>query len=380
MLLQSSGSGIELQNNMLVFLNDVLQKPGIDYVFTGGTKFTFKDAPQPGSKFKIYFYVGSSIDFREEDIDQTIKIGDQLRLQRYERVFEQENRTIYQLLSADSVETEIYGGVGISTDTSFIRPVLWRKQTSDLVINGLPVSKKRDYLEPSIYPNTNIIASVQSTDTKMYVKDSWAFGKIDDLGQTLNDITIVGLGTTVVSETVKGVSYEGDYGLIKGIATSNTGINTTSPMLVIDVIPHPNIYDNVASNNKITRSAITAGDYFVLEKTYIGTGVTSIINHVDSVVSIGNSFIDNVFYANQVVSIGSSGVRISANVKSIAGIDTTTLPTGLNDFGCFTWGSINISNRNDGTAKNFEFFNENGLSGIETSAYVRRSRQFRLIY
>ena len=376
------GSGVILQNNMLVFLNDVLQKPGIDYVFTGGTKFTFKDAPQPGSKFKLYFYVGSDGDFRQEDIDQTVKIGDQLRLQKYETVFEQDNRTIYQLLSADSVETEIYGGVGISTDTGFIRPVLWRKQTSDLIINGLPVSKVRNYLEPAIYPNTNIIASVGANDNKFYVKDAWSFDKIDDLGETLKDVRIVGLGTTVVTETFTGVTYAGDYGVITGIATANTGINTTSPMLVIDVAAHPNIFQSPApsGSGKITRSGISAGDYFVLEKTIIGSGVTSIIEHVDSVVAVGNEFIDNVFYANQVVSIGSSSVRISANVKSVSGIVTAQLPANINDYGCFTWGSISTPNRNVGTGKSFEFFNQNGLSGIETSAYVRRTTQFRLSY
>ena len=374
------GSGVILQNNMLVFLNDVLQKPGTDYVFTGGTKFTFKDAPQPGSKFKLYFYVGSDGDFRQEDIDQTVKIGDQLRLQKYETVFEQDNRTIYQLLSADSVESEIYGGVGISTDTGFVRPVLWRKQTSDLIINGLPVSKVRNYLEPAIYPNTNIIASVGSNDNKFYVKDAWSFGKIDDLGETLKDVRIVGLGTTVVTETFTGVTYSGDYGVITGIATANTGINTTSPMLVIDVAAHPNIFNETATPGKITRSGISAGDYFVLEKTIIGSGVTSIIEHVDSVVAVGNEFIDNVFYANQVVSIGSSSVRISANVKSVSGIVTAQLPANINDYGCFTWGSISTPNRNVGTGKSFEFFNQNGLSGIETSAYVRRTTQFRLSY
>ena len=30
---------------LLIFINDVLQKPGIDYTFNGGTKITFTTAP-----------------------------------------------------------------------------------------------------------------------------------------------------------------------------------------------------------------------------------------------------------------------------------------------------------------------------------------------
>ena len=373
------GAGIQLANNMLIFINDVLQKPNIDYTFTGGTKITFTEAPVPGSKFKIFFYTGSTDDFRFEDVDESIKVGDELRLQYWNGTAGQSNRTIYELVSADSVETEIYGGVGISTNTGFRRPVLWRKQTSDTVVDGLPVSKERDYLEPAIFPNTNIIASVASTDSKIYVKDSWAFGKIDDLGQTLNDVLIVGLGTTAVTEKLSGVTYEGDYGVITSIGASTSGINTTSPMLEIEVIPNAAIYDQSPDNNQISRSGIAAGDYFVLEKTFIGDGVESIIDDANTVVSVGNSFIDNVFYASKVVSVGSSGVRISANVKSLTGINTTGIPTTTGNLGCFTWGSITGS-RNAGVAKSFEYFNQNGLLGIETSAYIRRTNQFRLAY
>ena len=61
---------------------------------------------------------------------------------------------------------------------------------------------------------TGIIKSINSTDTKMYVKDSWLFKQVDNLGQTKNDINIVGLGTTAVTETIKGVTYAGDYGIV----------------------------------------------------------------------------------------------------------------------------------------------------------------------
>ena len=103
---------------------------------------------------------------------------------------EQDNRIVYELIAADTVETTTYSGVGISTDTDFKRPTMWRKQTNDLIIDGVRISKERNYLEPQIQPTTGIIKSITPSDTKIYVKDSWLFQQVDNLGQTKNDINI----------------------------------------------------------------------------------------------------------------------------------------------------------------------------------------------
>jgi hypothetical protein len=365
-------SGIILKNNLLIFLNDVLQKPEIDYTFNGGTRITFQEAPKYGSKLKIYFYVGSSEDYLVIDVNQSVKPGDRLRLQKQNNIPSQDERIIYELIASDSVETQTYGGVGIVTDSTFLRPVSWSKQSSDLIIDGQKISKQRDYLEPQIYPSTNIIASVASTDSKIYVKNTYPlFNNLDDLSQTLNDIIIVGLGTTAVSEKIKKVTYSGDCGIIVGIATSATGISTSSPMIIFDINPDPNIPGSV------TRPGISTGDYFVIENTIIGSGVTSIKNNSSSVVSVGNSFIDNVYYASNIVSVGSSTLRVYSNVTSISGVNTSTLPN-LNSYGTYTWGSINISRNLN--SKSFEFYNQNGTAGIETSAHVSRLLQLRLTY
>ena len=359
-------SGIQLKNNLLIFLNDVLQRPDIDYNFNGGTRITFLEPPKYGSKLKIYFYSGSFEDFRETIVDQSIKPGDKLRLQKQNNVPSQDERIVYELISSDSVETQTYGGIGIVTNSTFSRPVVWSKQTSDLIIDGIKISKQRDYLETQIFPSTNIIASVASTDSKIYVKNTYpTFSTLDDLGQTLNDIIIVGLGTTAVTEKIKKVTYSGDYGIIVGIATSSTGISTISPMIIFDMV-------GTAIN-----PGISTGDYFVVENTLIGSGVTSIKNNISSVVSVGNSFIDNVYYASNVTGSGTTTIRVYSNVMSISGINTLSLPT-LKSYGTYTWGAINVSR--DSNSKSFQFYNQNGLLGIETSAHISRVLQLRLSY
>ena len=373
------GSGIILANNLLIFLNDVLQKPNVDYVFNSGTRLEFREAPKPGSNFKIYFYTGSTSDFRQIDIDESVKPGDRLRLQQQDTISSQTERIIYELIASDTVETETYGGVGIVTDSTFKRPVEWTKQTSDLIIDGIVISKERDYLEPQYFPSSNLIAPFSETDTKMYINDSWAFQNIDNLGQTLNDIRVVGIGTTVVTEEFKNVTYSGDYGVIVSIGASASGINTTTPMIEFDLRPDDLIYDVAAPAGKVSKPGISTGDYFVIRNTTLGAGVTSIIGDVNSVVAIGNTFIDNVYYASKVTSIGSSTIRVSANVDSLTGISTANQPSSAT-FGTYSWGTINTGSRNVGTAKSFTFQNQNGIAGIETSAHVSRLLQLRVSY
>ena len=519
-IVAQEGSGIILQNNLLIFINDILQRPDSDYEFTGGTRIVFKEPPKPGSKFKMYFYTGSSDDFVVEDVDETIKPGDELRLQYYndseinseivttghnvidsisienpgsnyevgdvvtilggsevfvsaagtvfnenelskftvtkvfdtsdsvgnvesvsitsigslytsgikttiggkgsnltvrvgvktdskirttsevslDRQSEQDNRVVYELIASDTVETTTYSGAGISTDATFTRPAMWRKQVDDLVIDGVSISKERNYLEPQIQPTSGIIKSVASNDGKIYVRNSWFFQQVDNLGQTQNDITIVDLGTTAKVETIEKVTYQGDYGIVVGIGTSAVGINTTKPALFFEIKPqpsdeiggptdgpdnlgiyHPDGLPNGSDEDKRSRSGINTGDYFVINNTFIGSGVTGIktTSTGPETVGVGNTFLDGVYYVEHFVSVGSSITRIFANVDSIAGIDTTTLSDNFK-YGNYSWGSIGVSRKSN--SKSFTFHNQNGLLGIETSAQVIRTLPVKTSY
>jgi len=310
-----------------------------------------------------------------------------------DRKTEQDNRVIYELIASDTVETTTYAGVGISTDENFIRPVMWRKQVDDLFVDGVMMSKERNYLEPQIFPTSGIIKSISSNDSKIYIKDSWMFKKVDDLGDSFQDVTIVGLGETAVVEKIEDCTYEGDYGIVVGIGTSAVGINTTKPALFFEIMPNPGDYqDGVdhlgiylddgipAGNAKFYRSVsgITTGDYFVIDNTFIGDGVTGIktTSSGPETVGVGNSFLNGVYFAEHYVSVGSSVLRVFANVDSIAGIDTTTLSNNFK-FGTYSWGSVSGTRKN---GKPFTFHNQNGLLGIETSAQVIRTEELSTFY
>jgi hypothetical protein len=64
----------QLQTTYLLFLNDVLQQPGENYIFNGGTKIEFTEAPKSGSKLQILFFRGSNTDVMMVNPTQLLKL------------------------------------------------------------------------------------------------------------------------------------------------------------------------------------------------------------------------------------------------------------------------------------------------------------------
>ena len=188
----------------------------------------------------------------------------------------------------------------------------------------------------------------------------------------INNISIVGLGSTSV-ETIEKVTYSGDYGNIVGIGLSPVGINTTGPAIFFEIEPDSKITGS--GLNKVEKSGISTGDYFVVKNTYIGSnssGVTGIRTTTSGpeIIGVGTNFLDNVYFAEDIVSIGSSTVRVFSNVLSISGIITSSSPS-YHTLGNYSWGFVNVSRNNK--SKSFTFHNQNGISGINTSAQVIRT-------
>ena len=72
---------IDLNAVLLIFINGVLQEPGSSYTFEGGTTFEFDEAPRAEAQVDIFFYKGQDgVDVDTADIQQTVKIGDEVRL------------------------------------------------------------------------------------------------------------------------------------------------------------------------------------------------------------------------------------------------------------------------------------------------------------
>lgn len=176
------GSNIEIEQTLLVFINDVLQKPNEGFTFSGGSVITFNEAPKGatdgsinGDTSKILFYKGAGdVDVVFTEVQKTIKTGDTLDLDNNPEkgqgiIFDQDFRTVIGLNAVDIVETNAYTSPGVTTDTTIIRPIKWCKQDVDKIIDGDKIGKDRVDYEPSIFPASYLIQPVGVDTTIIHV-------------------------------------------------------------------------------------------------------------------------------------------------------------------------------------------------------------------
>ena len=176
-----ANSGINLQSNLLVFVNDILQTPGEGYQFTGGSTIRFTEAPKggvagfttEGDRAKVFMYTGTeSIDVRTVDVLPTVEVGDEIQLySNQDTTFIQDPRLVMDIKAADKVITNNYAGQGVTLNELFERPLSWSKQKVDKIIDNVYIGKDRVYYEPVINPNTNIISNIGIADSSVYVYD-----------------------------------------------------------------------------------------------------------------------------------------------------------------------------------------------------------------
>jgi hypothetical protein len=227
-----------MQSLLLIFVNGVLQNPGESYIFEGGTRFQFTEAPDPEDDVAIFFYKGTNnVDVTFVDVKESVKAGDELQILRSNTgaTEEQNVRTISGITTADTVETELYYAQGI--DDVNPKPVRWIKQKSDKFVNGELITKVRPLIEPLVFPDARIIKDVASGDSTIYLDSINNFFSYDSPStvSTLvidNDITrqsadlnaVVSAAGTIQSITVT----DGGSGYVGATTSISVGIPTTS--------------------------------------------------------------------------------------------------------------------------------------------------------
>lgn len=190
------GVSLNLQNNLFVYLNDVLQKPFESFTFAG-SRITFVEPPKPNSKCVVMYYRGSSLDVEDIIPPETLKEGDVIRINENlndDFDISQFDRTIKKIVSSDQVDTLPYDSIGINTSLSAERPLSWKKQTEDVIINGVFYSKSRGSLKSRNIPSTKIIKNITTQDTQIYVSNSFPLLAIDEslgIEEDLRNVVIV---------------------------------------------------------------------------------------------------------------------------------------------------------------------------------------------
>ena len=361
---------IDLASVLLIFINGVIQEPGIHYSFDGGSVIEFTTAPTVQDNVVIFFYRGSiGQDSFLFDVNEVVKVGDNLRLRKSTQIelnevdkstpnFAQSaERIVKRIDSAATVETAFYQGVGISNDN--YKPMDWIKQKKDILIDGSIVSKARDSIEAQINPVANVIGVVSTTDAFVYVDSTALFKDTDGLlneSFSLAYIAEVGFGTTAVSginfENMTGIeplvaNVQGFIGVVTGISTC-PGIGTDLGIKI-----QFNVESFVNAGNDPT--GLQTGQPFKLYGSGIntaGVAVTSIDSHDTDIVGISTFNGDNIYYTHAVSFVPASGSRLgvlTANIASYTDVsDFVGVGSTAGPYCHFTWGKFNGITRDGG--------------------------------
>jgi hypothetical protein len=324
------GSRVNLANALLIIINGIIQDPGVAYEFNGGTSFVFTTAPKPEDGVAIFFYKGTAGDDSKliTDINETLKRGDSVQVFKNNSIsntITQDKRVIFDLSSSDKFETNLYSDQGI--DTQNYKPLSWIKQKVDRKVNGENVSKTRDSIESLIYPTAKIIKNFSTTDSQIFVDNAEFFNYGSPV--KFNSLIVNGISTTA-SGSVELIS---NISLVNGFSGIITGITTTT---------------GSGGNPLALRFHLNTSSYVGLQTGYpiyifdtrVGNGVTSIDISDSSVIGIGSTFLDNIYYVHQFSSNGTTGI-ITCNIKSntpVVGLTTTGSVS--NPVGKFSWGRL----------------------------------------
>tara|TARA_B100001094_G_scaffold256565_1_gene255802 strand:+ start:3319 stop:16308 length:12990 start_codon:yes stop_codon:yes gene_type:complete len=188
---------IDLDSCLLIFVNGVVQVPGESYNFGGGTSILFTEAPDPEDNLSIFFYKGTNgEDSVYVDVPETIKSGDNVQIIKNDvknitgsESITQDERVIVGITTSDTIETNLYYGLGIDVDKP-ANPIKWTKQKTDKIIGGEVVYKSRASIEPLIFPNAGIISDFSITDTTFFVDSTDLFNYEGDTPLSINAFVI----------------------------------------------------------------------------------------------------------------------------------------------------------------------------------------------
>ena len=272
-------SGIDLQSNLLVFVNDILQTPGEGYTFTGGSVLRFSEAPRGGvsgistrgDKCKLLIYTGTqSIDVKQVDVLPTVKIGDEVQLYNdIDETLNQDERLVIDISAADTIITNNYAGQGVVSDELFERPISWCKQTVDKIIDENEVAKDRIYYEPAITPTTNILQNVGLGSTAIFVYSLRPFFDYPLEGISIDEKTTIELVSqeNLVAATAEATISAG--GTVSSISVSNPGFGYTIAPTV--TIQSPG-YATSVSSTATGIASISSGIVTSIQVSFGGTG------------------------------------------------------------------------------------------------------------
>ena len=256
----ADSSLIDMKNLLLIFVNGVIQHPGVDYDFEGGTTFNFNSPPDADDDVAVFFYKGTSgVDTTIVNVTESVKTGDVVDITSNNSIagtLTQSSRTVVGITTSDTFETEIYTGVGI--DEVNFKPLNWTKQKIDKVIGGNIISKARDSIEPLIYPTARLIGDLgtgTASGTSIFVDNAEFFDYEEDVtaaNPSITNIIIDDIGVLLVND-------------VKATAASLTAtVSNTGQVTGITVVDGGSGYVGSTTSISIAAPVGVAGTQFAV--------------------------------------------------------------------------------------------------------------------
>jgi hypothetical protein len=266
---------IDFNTLLLIFLNGVMQEPGVSYTFNGGTTFRFREPPKPEDNIAIFFYRGTrDVDSSLINVNETVKPGDTLRLDKHNFIpstVPQTNRIVSLIQSADVLETGVYLGDGV--DENIFRPIHWEKQKRDLIINQNFEFKSRDSIETLVVPSAKIISNVSPTDGEIFVDDAQFF-KYEENDPNTSTVIQQFEGLIIESNEIISAGFTANVSAASTIESIEilTGGNGYTPGSILTLkIANP---IGIGSTATATASVSAAGTVSSISITNPGSGYT----------------------------------------------------------------------------------------------------------
>jgi len=368
----AKGSNINIQDNLLIFLNDVLQVPGSGYQFAGGSVLTFTEPPKVGDTCKLIFYRGSgSIDVIERNILETVKVGDDLTIGYDSTIgqsstLQESERSVSSIDSTDLIKTLPYYGPGLANNPILVRPVTWCRQTEDKIINEKEIGKDRILYEASINPFAYIIQSIGIGSTTIYIDNLRPFfNPKNENDVSLNfqkNIKIISQDTVSGAAATAVVS---GLGTISSVVISDGGVGYTTATVsfgsTVGVGTTTQAFGSVSIG--------VGGTIIGIAITNPGVGYTS-TNPPSVLISIPSVTVEE----NSVSSYsGDSGVIVGFGTTSISGIDRLIFDFFIPTNSYLRDSIVSIATTTSGISTGDYFIVYNSNVGVASTSIISRN-------
>lgn len=314
---------LDAKNNLLVFINDVLQVP--ENYSLSGNKLIFNTPPPRGSLLYLYVYVASDVDSLPTTVGATVKVGDTLQLLPYsptsKSVSGQNERTVTEILSRSSVRTPNYIERGIYEDLSILRVTDWTKQTRDLTIRGIDYYKSRPSYSPQIQPSSSLITGIGTTSQSIYIENSYLF-KYDGITEVNTSVRVI---EDIENSSAKAEAVVSAGGTISSITITDGGsgysqLNPPSVIITKKELTKQTIGENwslVDNDSEISyKKTYNAGDIAVSVGQSLSVRYSyNLVGFYSTSIGIGSTTLNSIQYGNGIWVAAGDGGFISTNTN-----------------------------------------------------------------